>query len=228
MTVASQSTVGDRYGLITARGGSKRLPGKNSRILCGKPMLVWTVEAAIAAGLDHVVVSTDDEELADIARQAGADVPFLRPTELATDAADSVDVAQHAIEALGWQHGTLILLQPTSPLRTAEDILGCLDLMTETGSSSCISVGELARPPDWTYSLTDDGRLLPAFAIPRPRPRYVQPNGAVYAIACSRLLDKRRFVLEDTRAYVMPHERSIDIDDELDFRLAEMLMRHHV
>jgi len=191
-------------------------------------MIAWTVEAALAAGLDRVVVSTDDADIAEAARAAGAEVPFMRPAALASDTARSTDVAVHAIETLGWHEGTVVLLQPTSPLRTAADILGALDLMVVHGASSCISVCAAHRPPEWTYRMAPSTRtMMPAFIVPEPRPVFVEPNGALYAISAKRLLAERKFLLEDTVAYEMPRERSVDVDDVLDFLFAEFLIQHY-
>ena len=150
-------------GLITARGGSKGIPRKNVRMLAGKPLIAWTIEAALHAGvLDAVVVSTDDEEIAAVAREAGAEVPFIRPPELAKDSTPGLDPVLHALDALP-SYDAVLLLQPTSPLRSPDDIRACLRLAAESVAASVVSVCEPQAHPFWTYRLLEDGRLQPMF-----------------------------------------------------------------
>jgi len=218
--------------LITARGGSKRLPGKNIRPLGGRPLIAWTVAAArAAAAVDRVVLSTDDAE---IARAAECEAPFQRPAELASDGASSASVALHALDHLGEHFDWLVLLQPTSPLRAAADIDGCLELAIRTGAPSVVSVTEADKPFHYQFDLTEDGRLRPigggsvADATRRPamgkafRPHVL--NGAVYAVRAEHFRRTGRLFDDDSVAYVMPRERSVDIDTELDFLFAETLL----
>ena len=216
-------------GLITARGGSKGLPQKNLRALAGKPLLTWTIEAAQrAAKISKLILSTDSPAIADLARQTKCDVPFMRPSDLATDAATSVDVAIHAIENCpGYEY--LCLLQPTSPLRTAEDIDQCLELLMQTQAPSVISFCESNKPLDWFFRLGAQNRIEPIASGPissqrQSAPKIYYPNGAVYAVSIEALKRERRFYFPETRAYLMPKERSVDIDDIVDFRLAGALL----
>lgn len=216
-------------GLITARGGSRGLPGKNVLPLAGKPLIAWTIEAARAAArVDRVVLSTDDPTIADVARSHGCDVPFQRPQDLATDTAGSIDVVLHALDALPG-HGVIVLLQPTSPLRAPADIDATLAPVLDGSAPACVSVTEAEQPPHWMYSL-DAGRrlrpLLPKTGATRRQdlPATYVLNGAVYAADASWLRGTRSFVTAETVAHVMPPERSVDIDTALDLAFAELLL----
>jgi CMP-N,N'-diacetyllegionaminic acid synthase len=215
--------------LIPARGGSKGIPGKNIRVVGGKPLLAYTAEAALAARcVDRVVVSTDDEAIADAARAAGCDVPFMRPAELASDTAGSVDVALHALSQLPG-YDVLVLLQPTSPLRTADDVDAACALLAN-GAASCVSVCAVEEHPWWMYRI-DGGRLLPLMPDAKRAtrrqdlPAVYSLNGAIYAIDAKRLSEQRGFVGEDTAAYVMPAERSLDIDTPLQLAAFEQALQ---
>jgi len=212
--------------VITARGGSKGLPGKNIRLLSGRPLLGWSVLAAATSRyIDRIVVSTDSEEIAGVARAEGAETPFLRPAELARDESNGVDPVLHALGELpgfDW----VVLLQPTSPLRVAEDIDACFDRLHAAGSSTAVSVCRAQESPHLMYRVTDSGRSSLAFPLtPTPTrrqdlPKYWVPNGAVYLARVDALLHARTFYTDDTVLYEMPLTRSIDIDTEEDFRLA--------
>lgn len=229
--------------VIPARGGSKGLPGKNIRPLCGLPMIAWTIDAARQAGIPAtaVVVSTDDAAIAEIARTSGASVPFRRPDHLATDEATTLDVLMHAVSAVelanpgpAGQLGWILLLQPTSPLRTAADITAALDLAAtaEPDCDSIIAVAERnAEHPRLAKKIDKDGYLTPFLGaslegIRRQdcRPSAVFNNGAIYLTRRSVLMESRRILGDRARALVMPRERSIDVDDEIDFVLAECLL----
>ena len=211
--------------LITARGGSKGLPRKNVLLVGGKPLLAWTVDAAISAEcVDRVVLSSDDHEIMDAARSAGCDVPFCRPAHLASDVATSVDVVLHALDQLpGYEY--VVLLQPTSPLRTAADIDAAFKLMIESGVPSCVSVCDVDQSPYWMYKVAAGNklqRLLPEIdGITRRQdlpPIYVL-NGAIYIARIDWLRANRSFVGEETVAYLMPKGRSLDIDTAQDFEI---------
>lgn len=181
---------------------------------------------------DQIVLSTDDDELVDIARDAGADVPFKRPEELASDTASSLDVALHAADSLGWASDAwLVLLQPTSPFRTGEDIRACIDVVTRAGADACISVCAARIPLEWYKFLDEQNHLVPAVqGLPsRSRRQDAQsqfvPNGAIYCIRISALRESGGFTPPATVAYEMPLERSIDIDEPLDFFVAESLLK---
>jgi len=224
--------------VITARGGSKRLPRKNIRSLGGKPLIAWTIESALAAK-DHlyrIVVSTDDERIAEVARQYGAEVPFLRPAELATDQTKSLPVVQHAVRfveerdrvRLDW----VLLLQPTSPLRVASDIINSIKLAQSDECDSVISVFELSHHhPVFAKKIDDRGYLAP-FMIEEPEglrrqdvspPAYMR-NGAIFLTRRDVLMEQNSIWGTRIKPYIMPEERSIDTDSELDFRVAELFL----
>ncbi len=211
--------------VITARGGSKGLPRKNVRLAGGKPLVAWTVEAAIAAEcVSRVVLSSDDEEIMAAAKAAGCDVPFSRPSHLASDTASSIDVLLHALDQLP-RFDYVMLLQPTSPLRTAEDIDAAFELMLERGAPSCVSVCEADQSPYWMYKVAAGDRLqrlLSEVNVATRRqdlpPIYVL-NGAIYIAQIDWLRANKSFVGGETVAYLMPKERSLDIDTAQDFEL---------
>ena len=214
-------------GLIPARGGSKSVPHKNVRELAGKPVLAWTVEAALASAvLDRVVVSTDDEEIAEVALACGAEVPFLRPAELAGDETPDLPVYRHALAELGEAFDAVAWLRPTAPLRTGPDVQAAVRLLADTGADSVRSVCEAEHSPYWMGRL-EDGRLVSLLGEVPARRQLLPPvyrlNGSVDVARCASVGD----VLfgGDVRAYVMPPERSVELDGELDFLLAEVLLR---
>ena len=215
-------------GLITARGGSKGLPGKNLRKLGGRTLIARTVDAARGATcLDRLILSSDDAEIIAAAIAVGCEVPFIRPEHLSCDEARSIDVVRHALDTLPERYDLMVLLQPTSPLRTAEDIDGTVRLCVEAGAPSCVSVCPPDKPPQWTYAMDARGALravVPAQegeARRQDLPSAYAINGAVYAARVPWLLEHESFVGPGTLGYVMPKARSIDIDDELDLVIAE-------
>jgi CMP-N,N'-diacetyllegionaminic acid synthase len=222
-------------GLIPARGGSKGLPGKNLRVVAGKPLIAWTIEAALAASsLSAVVVSTDDEDIARVAAEFGAEVPFMRPAELAADATLMIDTVLHALDALaaqGRDFERVMVLQPTSPLRVAAYIDDAVELMRASGSDAVVSVTETDHSPLWSNTLPPDGRmgafLRPEVAGRRRQdlPAYFRLNGAIYLIRVDTLRRARAFIGDFAVAYVMPREASIDVDSALDLDMAELLLR---
>lgn len=216
--------------LITARGGSKGLPGKNIRPLGGKPLIAHSIDVARqSAAVDAVYLSTDSGEIADAARAHGCEVPFLRAADLASDEATSIDVVCDSLDRLP-PHDIWLLLQPTSPLRTAEDLDGVVATMERTGADSCVSVTEAQDHPWLTFAIGGDGAMTrfcagdPARAVRRQDmpPAYVL-NGAVYGFRPDWLRQGRAFVDAKSLAWVMPTERSVDIDDLADFERAEAL-----
>lgn len=215
-------------GLIPARGGSKGIPRKNIRPIAGKPLIAWTIEAARSAGLAGVVVSTEDAEIAQVSREWGADVPFLRPPELSADDTPGIAPVLHALEILA-DYDAVLLLQPTSPLRNKADIEAIVAMAEQANAPSAISVCLADAHPSWMYRLGDDQRLAP-FASGEPPARRQDlaslycPNGALYFARRDWLRQSGTFVTADTLGYVMPAERSIDIDLPLDWKLAELLL----
>lgn len=219
--------------LIPARGGSKGLPGKNIRPANGRPLIAWSVDAAHAAScVDRVVLSSDDDAIMQAARDAGCDVPFRRPAELATDTATSIDVVLHALDALP-AFDLVVLLQPTSPLRTGADIDAACARLVATGAPSCVSVCVVEHSPHWMYRMRDDGVLEPLLETPPANRRQDLPpvyrlNGAIYVARTDWLRRTRSFVGAGTVAYPMSPERSIDIDTLADFEAFQQVVTPHV
>ncbi|NJD05356.1 MAG: acylneuraminate cytidylyltransferase family protein [Methylococcaceae bacterium] len=216
--------------VIPARGGSKGLPGKNIRPLAGKPLLAWSIEAARRSRyIDRIVLSSDDPAIMETARQWGAEVPFRRPPELATDQALGIDVVLHAIEQVpGFDY--VVLCQPTSPLRLAEDIDGAIEKLFETAAPVCVSVTETEKTPYWMFTLAQGDRMVPVMEHPnrsvnrQELPKVYVLNGAVYVAEIGWFQRVRSFLTDQTLGYVMPANRSVDIDSERDFLLAEILL----
>lgn len=211
--------------VITARGGSKGLPRKNVLLAGGKPLVAWTVNAAISAEcVDRVVLSSDDHEIMAAASAAGCDVPFCRPVHLASDLATSIDVVLHALDQLPG-YGYVVLLQPTSPLRTAADIDAAFELMLERGAPSCVSVCEADQSPYWMYRVADGNKLqrllseVDGITRRQDLPPIYALNGAIYIARIDWLRMNKSFVGVETVAYLMPKERSLDIDTAQDFEI---------
>jgi CMP-N-acetylneuraminic acid synthetase len=210
------------FALIPARGGSKRLPGKNVRPFRGRPLIAWTIDAARAAeAIDRIVVSTEDDAIAAAALEAGAEVPFRRPPALAGDAAGSVDVALHALDALGDPAQILLLLQPTSPLRQAQDIDAVLRRLVDRAAPAVIGVTRPFKPLGFHVRVGAGDKVSPVEVEGGENIRLI--NGALYAIRVDILRQARDFDPPGTVAFEMPFERSIDIDTALDWQLAEAL-----
>jgi len=218
------------FALITARGGSKGIPRKNVKLIAGKPLISWTIEAALRSSLlSAVVVSTDDPEIADVASKAGAQVPFIRPAHLAQDHTSSFDTVLHALEQLP-QYDSMLLLQPTSPLRTTGDIDGFLNLVAQRKTPTAVSVTEADSHPYWTYRLNPDLTMIQfsdATAVQRRQdlPSAYSLNGAMYFANANWLRNSGRLVTAETLAYVMSKENSIDLDTPLDWKIAELLLK---
>lgn len=217
--------------LIPARGGSKGVPGKNIRPAGGKPLIAWTIEASRASRyVDRTILSSDDPAIAAVAMQFGCEVPFMRPAELATDKADSMGVVRHALTALSERYDCMVLLQPTSPLRAASDIDAALELYVDSGATTCVSVCEPDKHPYWMLKMDADGsvqQLFPPEEIPTRRqdaPQVFALNGAIYVAPADFLAGGGDFITAGTIGYVMPKDRSFDIDTELDLRLADFLL----
>lgn len=215
--------------LIPARGGSKGIPRKNIRLLGGKPLIAWTIEAALASTqIGAVVVSTDDLEIAEISRYYGAQVPFIRPTELAMDDTPGIVPVLHALDQLP-QFDAVVLLQPTSPLRTTADIDACIRLAQEKNVPSVVSVVEPRNHPNWMFTLSLEQRLCKLTNDPigirrQDLPPVYALNGAVYYAHVDCLRRHNTFMHEDTLGYVMPKDRSLDIDTLLDWKMVELVM----
>lgn len=226
--------------LVPARGGSKAIPRKNLAPLAGRPLIAWTLEAARKSPeLDRVVVSTDDEEIAGEARRCGAEAPFRRPPELARDETPTLDVVFHALrwleERQGYRPDHLLLLQPTSPFRTPEDIREAVGLARKTGADSVVGVCPVLHDhPHFLMRINDGGLVEPydgTRAVPL-RHQEIPPvyalNGAIYLARRETLLARRSWFGGQTRPYVMPVERSMDIDTPWEMYLADLIMRDRV
>jgi len=223
-------------GLIPARGGSKGLPRKNIKPLLGKPLIAWTIEQALASKyLDILIVSTEDKEIADISKKYGAEISFMRPKELAKDNAKGIDVVLHVIDWLKEndkrkQYDLLMLLQSTSPLRTKEDIDKAIELLFLKEAKAIVSVCEVDHHPLWANTLPENGcmkNFIRKEIMNKNRqelPVYYRLNGAIYLAYCDYIREQKSFLGSETFAYIMPKERSIDIDDDIDFRLAKILL----
>lgn len=220
--------------VITARCGSKGLKDKNIKLLNGKPLMAYTIEAARQSGcFDCIHVSTDSEEYAAIAREFGAETPFLRDAKLASDTAGSWDVVRavlHQYAQEGSKFETAALLQPTSPLRTAGDIQNAFALMEDKNAQVVAGVCEMEHSPLWSNTLPEDrnmnGFQSTSFLIPRQQlPVYYRINGAIYLINVDYLMKKGELYGQCSYAYIMPKERSVDIDDMFDLLLVETYMR---
>lgn len=220
---------------ICARGGSKGVPGKNIRSLDGKPLISYTIEVARGCELiDRVIVSTDDAEIAKIARAGGAEVPFLRPAELARDTASKLPVIKHAIEYLESQEGyyadMVVDLDPTSPLRTEEDIAACIRMVKDEGADNVFSVTRARRNPYFNMVEIVDGRVKLVKPLPQPvvrrqdAPEVYEMNASIYVWKRETLMNNDSLFLERTRIYVMP-EWVIDIDSETDFKFVELMLQ---
>lgn len=220
--------------LVPARGGSKRLPGKNIRLLGQKPLITWSID--IVKGIpeiSHVLVSTDSPEIAQIARNAGALVPWLRPSELATDKSKSVDVAVHALDWYEFKYGTIngvLLLQPTSPFRSRETVLRGIRLFMDKKFHPIVGVSRSHTHPTWIFKIEKE-YLSPFIVdcdISLPS-QYLSPayiiNGSFYLVSPSQLRTKRSFITERTIPLIISSEReALDIDTQWDWRIAEYIV----
>lgn len=218
--------------IIPARGGSKGLPGKNILPLCGKPMIAYTIEAAKQSKyIDRVIVSTDDQKIAEIALQYGAEVPFLRPDFLASDTAQAVDNYIYTIERLSKEWNTpieeFVVLQPTSPLRIVEDIDGAIEMFMEKQADSVISYTPEAHPVRWHKYLDENNAFVDIFdttiANRQDLKTSYYPNGAVYVFRFS-MIKERKYYTDKSYGFIMPRVRSVDIDYKEDFDYVEFLM----
>lgn len=207
--------------VVPARSGSQRLPGKNSRPLCGRPMVAWTLEAAGASALvDRVVVSTDDPTVAAIATGMGYPPPFVRPARLSGATASVIDAIEHALETVGGVWDYVVLLQPTSPLRLADDIDEAIRLCDSRDAPAVIGVSPLPKPASFYGRLEAGNRFSPGQVDPD---RTVVINGAIYVGRPEVLMRDRTFQSDGALAHLMPFERSWDVDTPEEFAVCEAL-----
>jgi CMP-N-acetylneuraminic acid synthetase len=219
--------------VIPARAESEKIPRKHTLQLNGKPLITWTIEAAIESGVfDEVVVNTNCQDIAHIARQSGAKVPFIRPPYLAEFNTPTIDVLNHTLEwyrAKQVSFSDVVMLQPTSPLRDKTAISEAWDLYLQSQAESLVSICELEHPIQWTYRLSDEKELTALFKEHNKRRQEYEKNyrlnGAIYITKSEPISEgKELFSAAKSVAYVMPKSQSIDIDDEEDFQYAEFLM----
>lgn len=215
------------------------MPRKNILELAGKPLIAYTIEAGLnASHIDRVVVSTEDVEIARVAREYGGEVPFLRPHDLARDDTPVYPVLVHAIQWLkrqeGYQPDYVMLLQPTSPLRTVEDIELAVNIANNAEADGVVSVNLVHQHPYWMKQITEDGRLtnyLSLDHVPDRRqelPQVYIVNGAIYLAETTMLLERQTFYTDRTYVYIMPLERSLDIDSKWDLYLAELILEDRI
>jgi CMP-N,N'-diacetyllegionaminic acid synthase len=217
--------------IVPARGGSKCIPRKNLEIVGGISLLARTLEVARESHyVDRVIVSTDDQEIAEEALLCGGDVPFLRPKALAGDETPTIDSVLHALDHLP-DFGIVVLLQPTSPLRTFGDVDGCLEKLSAVQAPACVSVVRAKNHPFWTFRTSNDGTLTPFIgpSLGAPTRRQDLPdawalNGAVYVGRVAWVRVHRSFLNTGTVGYVMPRHRSLDIDTPKDLALARKII----
>ncbi|MCH8238091.1 MAG: acylneuraminate cytidylyltransferase family protein [Proteobacteria bacterium] len=217
--------------VISARGGTKSLPGKNIAEASGKPLIAWTIDAAHGSKfIDRTVLSSEDDEIIAVAKEAGCEVPFVRPAEMAGDTSPVEEALIHALERLAESYEYLVLLQPTSPLRLAEDIDGAIGKCHASGAPACVSGCEPAKSPYWMFHLGDDGSLSPVIESGdlktrrQDLPKVFAPNGAVFVAQVPWYREHLTFYGPETVAYEMPPERSVDIDTALDLALVRTLL----
>ena len=219
--------------LIPARGGSKGLPGKNVKVLGDKPLIAWSIQAAKQSRyIDDVLVSTDDEQIAQVAKQYGADVPFMRPATIASDSAKMMDVIDHAYRFLaqaGKTYDFLVLLQPTSPFRHAKHIDEAIELRHQRHADVILGMIEAEHSPLLYNKLPVDGNMNNFYSTHlqhlnrQDMEKYYRLNGAIYVARFDELLASQRWIGEKTYAYIMERRHSVDIDHLEDFLFAQML-----
>lgn len=221
--------------VIPARSGSKGLPGKNIKMLLGKPLIAYSIKQAKSSRMiDRIIVSTDDKKIADISKKYGAEVPFMRPKFLAQDKSSTMDVLLHAMEWLekdSYPFDILVLLHVTAPLRSVEDINNCVRLLFNENTSNVFSATEAHRNPYFNMvELDKKGRPCLVkngnFPTRQSAPKVFDMNASVYVWWKDALKNDKSLFSKTTAIYLMPKERSIDIDDNIDFKIAEMLLRN--
>ncbi|GBF10550.1 acylneuraminate cytidylyltransferase family protein [Tepidibacillus infernus] len=218
-------------GIIPARGGSKGVPRKNIREVAGKPLIAWTIEEARKSKyIDRLILSSDDKEIIQVANEYDCEVPFVRPKKLARDDTPGIDPVLHAIETL---HGFdyIVLLQPTSPLRRVDDIDGCIEKCLRNLYDYCVTVNEADKSPYWMYAIENDKMVavLSQDKIINRRqesPKVYVLNGAIYIAKTEKLVESKTFLTNETVPYIMPKERSLDIDTEFDLKIVEILLNN--
>jgi CMP-N,N'-diacetyllegionaminic acid synthase len=220
--------------IIPARGGSKGIPNKNIMAICGKPLIAYTIEAGLKSKyIDEIIVSTDSDSIREVATIYGAKIPFLRPEKLSNDSASSIDVVLHAIDFYKNNNITfdyVVLLQPTSPLRTSKHIDGAIEKLMESSGTSLVSVCQVDQSPILMRNIEND-KLKEVISFEgknlrrQDLPTFYIFNGALYINSTDMLAHEKKFVCENTIPYVMDKESSVDIDTMLDAKLVELIIK---
>lgn len=225
-------------GVVVARRQSTRLPGKVLKPLLGEPVIAWMACASLASALDRVVLSTEDDEIAETARRYGLEAPFRRPQALAEDFAKDHEIILHALDevegAEGRRFDVVVMLQPTTPFVLPRHIDACLDTLAATDAACCFAAKQVSEKPQWMFIRRDDGMVETLLAGPlRGERQYSQhvppsylPTGAAWAVRSEALRTQHRIYAEPLRIALMEPERSIDIDEPLDLAVAEAVGRH--
>lgn len=223
--------------IIPARSGSKGIKDKNIINVCGKPLIDYTIKAALESEcFDTVMVSTDSEQYADISRNCGAEVPFLRSEFTSSDTAGTWDAVREVLQnykTLGKSFDCVAVLQPTSPLRSVEDIRGAYEMLLDNKVGNVVTVTETAHPVQWCFPLSKGNSLADYAASAYNQMRrqdlekHYQENGAIYFVKADRILEPDyNLYQDDCYAYIMPRERSIDIDEKIDLLLVETIIQN--
>jgi CMP-N,N'-diacetyllegionaminic acid synthase len=224
--------------IIPARSGSKGVPEKNIKLLCGKPLIAYSIEQALNIDIiDRVIVSTNDKKISEISRSFGAEIPFTRPSHLATDEASTFDVLLHTIE---WcknnenlHYDIILLLHANAPLRNIGDIQKCIEVLVDQNVNNVFSVTPASNNPYFNMvEVREKGRVSLIkegdFSSRQSAPTVYDLNSSIYVWWTDILVEKKSIFLPKTQIHIMPRERSIDIDEPIDFRIAEMLMKDHL
>lgn len=216
--------------IIPARGGSKGVPRKNIRNLCGKPLIAWTIEEARKSRyIDRIILSSEDIEIITVAKQWGCEVPFVRPQDLAQDDTPGMTPVLYTIDTLAEKYEYVVLLQVTSPLRTVEDIDGCIEWCIKHQANSCMAISEVSENPYWMFTIGQDNQLTKLMETDseylrrQDLPKVFIINGAMYIAQTEWLLKNKEFDSPETIGYIMPQERAVDIDCEMDFKICELI-----
>ena len=221
-------------GIIPARGKSKSIKNKNIIDLGGKPLITWTIEAALKSKLDKVIVSTDNKNISYISKECGAEIPFIRPRELATDNSHTIDVVIHSLENIDYEPTAIMLLQPTSPFRNTKHINESIEIFKKNVTNSCISLCKIDFPPEWSISLGKKEITFPfwnkiesPFNVERQQlPTYYKPNGAIYISRVNYISIVKNLVdIDSCCYYIMDNKSSLDIDTKIDYQIAKEMIK---
>ncbi|MEW5820225.1 MAG: acylneuraminate cytidylyltransferase family protein [Cyanobacteriota bacterium] len=223
------------FAIIPARSGSKRLPGKNIVSLCGKPLIAYSIEEAFKSSyIDRVVVSTDSETISNVAKNYNAEVPFLRPEHLSLDNSPPEDYIINILDyyntKLSIEPDIIIILQPTSPLRKVVDINQSLEMLVNSNANRIVSVYKSDKSPLWYRTITGQGYISDIISITGVKSADLHEksfyliNGSIYAFYTECFLKDKSISGDKTLAYIMPPERSVDIDRDIDLKMAEFLL----